>query len=459
MDLRVQRSAKAIGMGDRYRESAHSDPLWRKQTMSSTRRHDTQLFHAISIAFALAAALLLVLALSATQAGAASKKLPKITKVTPNASVFVGKTLSLQGKNFVKGKKKLIVIFKREGSKRRFTAQGTATSSTRATVVVPDVSGDLIRATPTTGVRPLDNLFRLRAITKYGAAKEWTPTSISPTIGEKSGATNPVVVLPPPDCDADGVIDGLDADDDNDFLDDATELSIGTDVCKKDTDGDVVTDFYEYTIAYKINGGPVLPYPKLMPYPNPIVSDGGDWDDDRMTTLQEFQAWQYAGGQLTPSQFYDDSDADSDNDGKYDAAEDVDRDLLPNHIEFFDMPDLNWLKPDTDGDGLCDGLDDQDRDGPPTPLAVADCTSPMPNNGPNAASDDPPLPPTATGAGDPDPTRIDGDDNRYSNFYEWYEEGADPDVATNGYDECVPSIYPVSPFCQTGRDWNPFPTE
>lgn len=427
--------------------------LRRKQTMSSTSRQDTNLSRAISIAFALATAFLIVLALGATDADAASKKLPKITKVTPNVNVFVAKKLTLRGKNFVKGKKKLIVIFKRDGSKRRFTARGTATSSTRATVVVPNVSSDLVRATPTTGVGPRDNLFRLRAITKYGAAKEWTGTSISPTIGEKSGATNPVVILPPPDCDADGTPDSLDADDDNDLLVDTIELSIGTDVCKKDTDGDVMTDFYEYTVAYAINGGPVLPYPKLMPFPNPLLSDGDDYDNDRMTTLQEFEAWRYTGY----TEFYSDADRDSDNDGKLDPEEDVDHDLLPNHIESFGMDDLNWLRTDTDGDGLCDGLDDQDHDGPPTPLALADCNEPVPNNGP-----DPAFPPTdpinSVPGGDPDPSMIDGDDNEYSNFYEWYHEGADPDIADAMYDECIPSIYPVSPYCHDGTIWNPFPT-
>ena len=101
------------------------------------------------------------------------------------------------------------------------------------------------------------------------------------------------------------------------------------------------------------------------------------------------------------------------------------------------MKDLNWLKTDTDGDGLCDGLDDQDHDGPPTPLSVADCSARVPNNGPLPAF--PPTDPSNTvPGGDPDPTRIDGDDNRYSNFYEWYFEGADPDVVVAFYDACLP---------------------
>ncbi|MGH6622642.1 MAG: hypothetical protein ACREBN_01660, partial [Burkholderiaceae bacterium] len=258
---------------------------------------------------------------------------------------------------------------------------------------------------------------------------------------------------PTGDCDSDGVKNSADEDDDNDILPDASEMTIGTDVCKKDTDGDVVSDFYEYTVAFALNGGPVLPYPSLAPYPNPLVADSGDYDDDRMTTLQEYEAWQYT-GQM--SRFYSDADRDSDGDGKIDPAEDEDGDLLPNHIEFYGMADLNWLRTDTDGDGLCDGLDDQDHDGPPTSLAAADCKAQVPNNGPDPAF--PPTDPSNTvPGGDPNPNKIDGDDNMYSNFYEWYNEGWDPDEVTAMYDACMPSGYPTSPYCHDPGQWNPLP--
>lgn len=436
--------------------------------MSSTRRHDTHFSHAISVAFALVAALLLALAFGAPQADAAKKKsktsatskkkLPKITKVTPNVNVFVGQKLKIQGKNFVKGKKKLIVIFKRDGSKRRFTAQGTATSSTRGTVVVPDVTGDLIRATQTQGIGPLDNLFRLRAITKFGASKEWTNTSISPKIAEQSGTPIQIDTGVNGHCDNDGIRNGVDTDDDNDLLIDTIELSIGTNVCEMDTDRDDASDFYEYTVAYAYNGGPVLPYPALRPYPNPLVADSGiDFDGDMLTTHGEYRAWQYTGDM---ARFYSDADQDSDGDGRLDGAEDEDGDLLPNITELVAFQggepqrDLNWLKPDTDGDGLCDGLDDQDHDGPPTPLAVADCTSTVPNNGPTG------VPPTAAEdtfgvGGDPNAGLIDGDDNKYSNFYEWYLGGFGPGSPGDAYDPCLPDIYPISPYCP--GPWEPVP--
>lgn len=418
--------------------------------MSSVRRHDTQLFRATAFAFVLALATAIVLA-TGSAASAAASKLPKITKVTPLTNVVIGTKISVKGKNFVKGKKTLVVIFKRDGSKRKFTARGDASSSTRATIVVPDLTGDLERAVPPATLNPLANLYRLRPITKFGAAKAWTSTSISPRISD-SLISLPTDTGASGDCDKDGIKNSADTDDDGDLLDDTIELTIGTDVCRTDTDLDTISDFYEYTVAYALNGGPTLPYPGLKPFPNPLVPDNGDYDNDKLTTQQEYDAWQYT-GQM--SHFYSDADGDSDGDGKLDPAEDEDHDLLPNHIESYGMKNLNWLKTDTDGDGLCDGLDDQDHDGPPTPLAIADCTTRVPNNGPLPAF--PPTDPFNTvPGGDPDPLKIDGDDNRYSNFYEWYNEGADPDVADAMYDECVPSIYPVSPFCHIGHDWDPF---
>jgi hypothetical protein len=426
--------------------------------MSSVRRQDTNFFRAIAFALAILLALALTLAMTASQAAAAKSKLPKITKVTPSTEVMVGLPMVVKGKNFVKGKKKLIIIFKRDGSTRSFTARATATSTTRATLLAPDVSGDLVRNLQTKG-GPLDNMFRLRPITKYGAAKTWTSTSISPRFAAQSGASIPVDTSSAGDCDKDGIRNGLDTDDDNDLLADSIELTIGTDVCYPDTDHDDASDFYEYTVAYQYNGGPVLPYPALRPYPNPLVPDAGnDFDGDHLTTLGEYRAWQYTGSM---ARFYSDANQDSDGDGKIDSAEDEDGDLLPNLVELTGFQagnpvrDLNWLKPDTDGDGLCDGLDDQDHDGPPTSLSVADCSARVPNNGPSPAF--PPTDPSDTvPGGDPDPTKIDGDDNQYSNFYEWYAGGALPSSPGDAYDPCLPDGYPTSPYCE--GPWNPLPT-
>ena len=163
--------------------------------------------------------------------------------------------------------------------------------------------------------------------------------------------------------------------------------------------------------------------------------------------------------------FYSDANQDSDGDGIMDGAEDEDGDLLPNLVELgaFQVGpgvggggDLNWLKNDTDGDGICDGLDDQDHDGNnwpspnnKTPLSAYDCTTPVPNNG-MAGS-----PPSPFGTGDPDPAKVDGDDNPYSNYYEWMNAGALEGDATAAYDPCDPSPYPTSPYCPA--TFNPAP--
>lgn len=375
----------------------------------------------------------------AKRSAKATKKVPSITRVNP-LSARPGDKLTISGRNFVKGKKKMRVLLQRDGSKRRFTVLGTATSSKKMTFIVPDVTADL----PNTLVADISGtissinvpaVYKLRLISKYGIGAR-TKTGISPTIGPNAGAAFDTSGAG--DCDADGVTNSNDTDDDNDLLSDTQELTIGTDPCKADTDGDGASDYYEYRVAFEFNGGPVLPYPHRTPYPNPLYADSLiDHDGDGLATLEEYQAWESTGRRM--DQFYSDANQDSDANGITDDKEDVDHDLIPNLAEVrllgvVPYP-LNWLVTDTDGDGLCDGLDDQDHDGPPTPLTQADCTTPVPNNGP---TDSPP----GTGTGDPGPL-TDGDDNKYSNWYEWY-------TSTGGaewFNPCVPSIYPTSPYC------------
>jgi hypothetical protein len=90
----------------------------------------------------------------------------------------------------------------------------------------------------------------------------------------------------------------VDADDDNDLLADTTESRIKTDGCKSDSDGDGVTDGYEYQSATDLNDDEyqepqsILPAPEKRPYPNPLFADGGvDYDGDSLTLGQEFALW------------------------------------------------------------------------------------------------------------------------------------------------------------------------
>ncbi|MBK5230202.1 MAG: hypothetical protein JJE27_03410 [Thermoleophilia bacterium] len=395
----------------------------------------------------LALTMFAVLATGAADAGkrartsaSATKKIPSIVRVKPRDAA-VGDKLRITGKNFVKGKKKMRVLLQRGGSKRRFTVRGTATSSKSMTFVVPDITADLPTAQSTSGTvttSAVPAVYRIRLISKYGIGAQ-SKIGVSPTLGPAPSAAGDTSAAG--DCDADGVPNSTDTDDDNDLLSDALEVTIGTDTCNADTDGDSVSDYYEYRVAFEFNGGPVLTYAHNTPYPNPLVPDSGvDHDGDGLTMLEEYQAWQSTGGRM--DQFYDDASQTSITAGVTDDNQDVDHDLIPNLVELRKFGTgtypLDWLANDTDGDGLCDGLDDQDHDGPPTPVAQADCTTPVPNNG---ASDTPP----GSGAGDPGPL-IDGDDNVYSNWYEWYYGGDNSWF----FDPCVPSAYPISPYCPYG---------
>ncbi|MBI5310089.1 MAG: hypothetical protein HZB14_03520 [Actinobacteria bacterium] len=391
--------------------------------------------HAFPRAAAALTALLCVLALclvafagdasaaKVKKSASATKKLPVVTRVSP-MEVDIGKKLTISGKYIVKGTNKMRVLFQRVDSTRRFSARAKGLSSKSLSVIVPDVSSDVPDGASA--------IFRIRLISKYGTSKVWTKASISPSIrvsssSEDTGATG--------DCDRDGLINSVDLDDDNDLLDDVSEKVIGTLACVADTDGDGPTDYYEHRVSLERNNGladrlQTVPYPLLDTYPNPTVGDDTlDLDGDKLTMRDEFDAWQYTGRM---DRFYSDADQDSDGDGVFDDLEDEDLDLLPNIVEILSFAGafpLQWLKTDSDGDGLCDGLDDQDQDGPPVAASEADCATVVPNVALN-------------GPGDPNPLLIDGDDNRYGNWYEWAYNGA-----SSWYDPCNPSSFPTSPSC------------
>lgn len=393
--------------------------------MSSAKPIKSTVF-TLCAAFALSA----FFALIAPSADAA-KKLPVITKVTPTENVAINATLTISGRNFIKGKNEMRIVFQRAGSKRRFTVRGTASSSKKLKVKVPNLLNDLTYATSQRPIQPTDNIYRLRAISKVGVSRQTSPSK-SPRVVQDLTVSDADKTAEG-DCDNDGIINSKDSDDDNDLLEDAIEALILTQPCKADTDGDISTDYYEYRVAVEYNGGqpPVLPYPSKMPYPNPIVADGDkDFDGDKMSHNAEFKTWQYT---KRMDRFYSDADQDSDGDGTRDGWEDEDGDQLPNLVEFGAFSDrpLDWLDWDSDGDGLCDSLDDQDHDGPATPLHLQDCATAVPNNG----------------TGDPNPTLIDADDNIYSNYYEWFVVAGYTQWISGGGAEnpCIPD--PAGHYC------------
>jgi hypothetical protein len=254
------------------------------------------------IALCLLAAAIVALP-AATQAKAV--KPPTVTLVSPMRLVE-GQVVTIRGKNFNKKARRNTVAFKGPNGRTVFAKPFRATSK-RLLVKVP------------AGVR---NLFSTRSgnlvSTRFGlqvyanGQRSSTQGRTSPVIVPPAGATpapvkkqigtggsgtvvGPVTPAgPPPPC-------GTGNDWDGDLLSNALEAQLGTDPCKKDTDGDGVDDGFEYKSAVDLNNDEFqnpntsLPYPGKKPYPNPL--DGSDanvdFDGDSLTSLEEQKLWKY----------------------------------------------------------------------------------------------------------------------------------------------------------------------
>jgi hypothetical protein len=256
-------------------------------------------------AFAAACVALLVSALAAAIAPPAhaakkKKRAPVITRVAP-LDVAVGETLTIRGRHFRKGRSKNTVVFKRRGARAVFTKAEYGTRK-MLKVTVPETVQKffLLKAG-----NPVPTKFRIRVLArKFG--KRFTSLKHSPLV---SGPRPPAPVVPDDegDCDSDGVVNKVDADDDNDLLADVTESAIGTDPCKLDTDGDAVEDGYEFRSARDLNDddyqspNSYLPYPTKRPYPNALFADADvDYDGDGLTLLDEQALWKYTVARWAP---------------------------------------------------------------------------------------------------------------------------------------------------------------
>jgi hypothetical protein len=257
---------------------------------------------------ALTAALtaLLVPAVAGT-ATAEAAKAPVVKRVTPKR-VFVGETLTVRGRHFRPGIAKNTVAFRRKGAK---VVLVRSDKSTRKMLKV-ELPKRLEKVLPTANGTPVATRLQVRVMsTRFG--RRYTSRAQSPIVGPEKPPAPPAPPTADPnaDCDADGTVNRLDADDDNDLLSDGVEASLNRllDACKADTDGDGVEDGYEYQSARDLNDDEhqrnpdhYAPYPRKMPYPNPLDGqDGGtDHDGDRLSLLQEFKLWVYTLGQGTP---------------------------------------------------------------------------------------------------------------------------------------------------------------
>ena len=293
------------------------------------------------------------------QASAKKKavKLPVVSSVRP-MKVEIGQTLEIRGKNFLRGRNKNSVVFKRDGGKAVFVKAGVGTTKLLRVKIPAKLQKEFTKQ----GTSVVPTRFRVRVLAKkFG--KKFTTASRSPLISLPAAALPPGYVesLPDGDCDNDGSKNRVDGDDDNDGLTDAIEQSlnlnpcmadtdgdgvedrfefdcdrngvlnrdegdddkdllpdgqeqaIGTDPCSSDSDGDGVEDGYEYQSARDLNDdehqdpNDYLPYPGKRPYPNPLFKDAGiDYDGDVLTLGEEYALWQRIGVRtLSPLSYSD----------------------------------------------------------------------------------------------------------------------------------------------------------
>jgi hypothetical protein len=274
-----------------------------------------------------------VLAPAATS-GAAKKapSYPTVKSISPMRAQ-IGGTMTITGKNFIKGKAKNTVVFRRSGRKVVF-AKADGLSSKKLRLTVP------AKLRTSLGKKQgafVATKFQIRVLARrFG--KTYTALKKSPTIAPDTAVPAPATPeeqkkaaaaaqaaaaaaaaaaapaaagapAPPPDCDRDGTPDASDTDDDNDLLADTTEAAIGTLTCVADTDNDGIEDGWEYSSALDLNqascpqlpGGadypqpcaPAMPYPGKRAYPNPRDGEDAhaDYDGDWMTAHEEFTAW------------------------------------------------------------------------------------------------------------------------------------------------------------------------
>jgi IPT/TIG domain len=272
--------------------------------------------------------LLLVCALLAVvpaTAGAATA--PKVTSVAP-LTLKIGQRLTIRGTGFLAGRNRNTIVFKATGSPAVFAKAQSATT----TKIVVRVPAKLLSFLKATGGRSVATRFQIRVLAKR-LSPSYTPAAKSPVIAPAtpidaapatpgaapsngaagaSGAASaaatpsaPAPVVAAQDCDRDGTPDAIDTDDDNDLLLDTVEARIGTDPCNPDSDGDTMTDGWEYKSAldlynrscrlnqdYPAPCAAVVPSPSTRDYPNPLNYDANtDYDGDGLTAKEEFDAW------------------------------------------------------------------------------------------------------------------------------------------------------------------------
>ncbi|MDX6684926.1 MAG: hypothetical protein QOF86_1054 [Baekduia sp.] len=257
---------------------------------------------------------------------------PTVSKVSP-LKAGIGDKLVIKGKSYKSGKAKNYVVFKRDGGRALFVKADKATT-TQITVTIP---AKLLGFFQQAAGAPQPTRFHLRVMATR-LAKNYTKSSMSPLISPVAGTA----VGTASDCDGDGIPNSRDTDDDNDLISDTEEAAIGTDPCKRDTDGDGMSDGWEIQSAKDRNGGV---YPKAKPSPNPLDGKDAaiDADGDGLTNLEEYAAWATFGGNKFPLSYSGGNNASAG------------RGAVPAGLEYMDRDKngfLSDLERDADGDGI-----------------------------------------------------------------------------------------------------------
>lgn len=288
-----------------------------------------------------AVAAVLLLPAASAPAATTTSKYPVITKVSPK-KLGIGDTMTISGKGFRKGKSKNTVVFKRDGGRAVFFKATATATKTKIRIVVPAKLLPFLLQKD--GVAQ-STRFRIRILAgRFG--KRFTTLKASPYIGPRA-----VAVGTADDCDGDQIPNSSDSDDDNDLLSDSIEEGLKLDPCKRDTDGDGMSDGWEYYSALDLNGK-AKPFNAAKPYPNPLFKEDGavDNDGDGLVNLDEYTAWATFGQNKLPLNY---------SGGNLASAG---RGPVPDGMGYMDR-DRNGFLSDFERDADGDGIPNMDEDG------------------------------------------------------------------------------------------------
>ena len=211
---------------------------------------------------------------------------PVVKSIHP-LKLKIGEKLTIHGTGFIKGRHKDTVVFMGAG-KRVVWVKADKASSKTITVTLPNKLAVLL-ADKSGAQKPTRLLVRVIA---HRSGRAFTKRAKSPIVSPNAtiqGATPQAEPCP-------GYSNAA-LDSDGDMLSNGLELALGTNPCKADTDGDGITDGYEYQSALDLNrnaNSSAIPWPAAAkrPYPNPLdpTDANTDFDGDVLTLKEEYTA-------------------------------------------------------------------------------------------------------------------------------------------------------------------------